>query len=88
MTDDSLRQLIREAVARHTGQRPAAAQSRESSSSPVPSAVAGRALAAAPTGPSLAFSLYVVPRPAGETDCVIEPGTRCDHCGYCLSHGH
>lgn len=87
MTDDSLRQLIREAVARHTGQRPAA-QSKESSLSPGPAAVAGRVLPAAPTGSSLAFSLYVVPRPAGETDCVIEPGTRCDHCGYCLSHGH
>ena len=20
--------------------------------------------------------------------CVIEPNVRCNHCGYCLSHGH
>ena len=20
--------------------------------------------------------------------CVIEPGVQCNHCGYCLSHGH
>ena len=20
--------------------------------------------------------------------CVIEPGVACNHCGYCLSHGH
>jgi hypothetical protein len=20
--------------------------------------------------------------------CVIEPGVPCNHCGYCLSHGH
>jgi hypothetical protein len=20
--------------------------------------------------------------------CVIEPGVRCNHCGYCESHGH
>ena len=20
--------------------------------------------------------------------CVIEPGVTCNHCGYCLSHGH
>ena len=23
-----------------------------------------------------------------EGPCVIEPGVRCNHCGYCESHGH
>ena len=88
MTDEALRQLIREAVARHTGQASRAALPS------VPAAAAGgRVTGRGDTLPdaspaSMAFSLYVVPRPTGETDCVIEPGTRCDHCGYCLSHGH
>jgi hypothetical protein len=21
-------------------------------------------------------------------DCLIEPAVKCDHCGYCKSHGH
>ncbi len=88
MTDQALRQLIREAVARHTGQPARAALA----SSPA-AAAGGRATGRSDTRSdasqaSMAFSLYVVPRPSGETDCVIEPGTRCDHCGYCLSHGH
>jgi hypothetical protein len=29
---------------------------------------------------------YTVPK-AGD-DCVIEPSVRCNHCGYCESHGH
>lgn len=88
MTDDALRRLVREAVARHAGQPSRAALL------PDPAASAGSRASvrdetrsdASPA--SMAFSLYAVPRPAGETDCVIEPGTRCDHCGYCLSHGH
>jgi hypothetical protein len=23
-----------------------------------------------------------------EGACLIEPAVRCNHCGYCLSHGH
>jgi hypothetical protein len=29
---------------------------------------------------------YTLP-PAGDA-CLIEPAVRCNHCGYCLSHGH
>ena len=24
----------------------------------------------------------------GDGACLIEPGVRCNHCGYCLSYGH
>ena len=24
----------------------------------------------------------------GDGACIIEPGVRCNHCGYCLSYGH
>jgi len=26
--------------------------------------------------------------PSADGSCVIEPSVRCNHCGYCLSHGH
>jgi hypothetical protein len=29
---------------------------------------------------------YSLPESSGP--CVIEPGVRCSHCGYCESHGH
>ena len=88
MTDEALRQLIREAVARHTGQ-PARGPLPSGTSAAAGGRATGRADTLADASQaSMAFSLYVVPRPTGETDCVIEPGTRCDHCGYCLSHGH
>lgn len=88
MTDEALRQLIREAVARHTGVVRPGQREAGTGATPHGAAEAGRVRPADRTHASMAFSLYVVPRPPDETDCVIEPGTRCDHCGYCLSHGH
>lgn len=77
MTDDEIRALVRNAVARHLG-----------------AAIAAPA-APPPAGPSapirsvpMAFGRYPLSRDAGETDCIIEPAVRCDHCGYCQSHGH
>jgi hypothetical protein len=29
---------------------------------------------------------YTLPESGGP--CVIEPDVRCNHCGYCQSHGH
>jgi len=29
---------------------------------------------------------YVLPESDGP--CIIEPTVRCNHCGYCQSHGH
>jgi hypothetical protein len=26
--------------------------------------------------------------PSGDSDCIIEPTVRCNHCGYCKSYGH
>jgi hypothetical protein len=33
-------------------------------------------------------SHYRYPLPPSEGPCLIEPGVRCNHCGYCESHGH
>jgi hypothetical protein len=31
---------------------------------------------------------FVIVRPPGETDCIIEPSVTCNHCGYCQCYGH
>jgi len=68
--------MIREAIARHRG-----------GSSPAPPP--------APPAPARAEGIHIhashslfVLSPAPDGDCVIEPGHRCDHCGYCKSLGH
>jgi hypothetical protein len=76
MTDDELRALVREAIARHLGP-PAAA--------PAPTA------AAATPGwrahPS--FGKFLLPRGDDEGGpCLIEPSVACNHCGFCQSYGH
>lgn len=83
MTDDQLRALVRDAVARHLGVRP---------SGPLP--VLREASLASPVGPhtspwSAHPSHYQYVTLVSSSDaCVIEPTVGCDHCGYCKSHGH
>jgi hypothetical protein len=77
MTDQELRALVRDAVARHLGQRAPAVAAR-----PAPlAALAG----AATIHPSHAIYLSVVNTTEA---CVIEPSVPCNHCNYCKSHGH
>ena len=33
-------------------------------------------------------SHYRYPLPESDGPCLIEPGVRCNRCGYCESHGH
>lgn len=76
MNELDLRALVREAVARHMGGGHAA-PARESL--PVRTA--------APREPHPSHGLYVTLINSSDA-CVIEPSVRCDHCGYCKSHGH
>ena len=77
MTDQELRGLVRDAVARHLGQRAPTAAAR-----PAPAAPVGVAISA---HPSHAIYLSVV----NTTDaCILEPSVPCNHCNYCKSHGH
>jgi nitroimidazol reductase NimA-like FMN-containing flavoprotein (pyridoxamine 5'-phosphate oxidase superfamily) len=45
-----------------------------------------------PVAQPLAFAVhpshfrYTLPESGGT--CLIEPAVRCNHCGYCQSHGH
>ena len=33
-------------------------------------------------------SSYQYTLPPSDGPCFIEPGVRCNHCGYCQTHGH
>lgn len=74
MTDDELKSLVRDAVARRLAGRQ-------------PGIESGPAIAN-PTGHA-GFHRYALPR-GSESDgsCLIEPAVRCTHCGYCQSHGY
>ena len=75
MTDQELRALVRDAVARHLGH---GVPSLAAAARPAPAV-------AAAVHPSHAVYLSVV----NTTDaCVIEPSVPCNHCNYCKSHGH
>ncbi len=86
MDEHQVRLLVRQAIARHMGapQVPA----------PVPVTRAA-ALAPAPVMPApagsaahVAFARFNLVRPAGETECLIEPTVTCNHCGHCQCYGH
>jgi hypothetical protein len=90
MTDEELRSLVRDAVARHLNQ----AWPRGFS----PGGTGAEASnpgdeAAGPNvnvpGPQVAFHRYALPRgDDGDGSCLIEPKVRCNHCGFCQSHGY
>ena len=76
MTEQELRALVRQAIARHTGTPPPA--------------YVGPVLSDPPTvllDP--AHAMFVVPTGAdADGPCIIEPAVMCNHCGYCKSLGH
>jgi hypothetical protein len=76
ISEQELRAMIREAIARHAGPR----QSPELPGTPLSERVApGRAHSS--------HGLFAVAA-VGDGECIIEPSHRCDHCGYCKSLGH
>lgn len=79
MDEQQVRVLVRQAIARHMGGAPATA---------IPTVAPTPATAiVAPPGHA-SFAKFHLVRPAGETDCVIEPTVACNHCGHCLCYGH
>lgn len=79
-TEQDLRAMIREAIAKHAGAPGVAREPEVAQVQPAPAAGHGVHIHAS-------HSLFLV---AGSPDgeCVIEPNHRCDHCGYCKSLGH
>lgn len=75
MTEQELRALVRDAIARHAG------ASSTGSGVLVQPGVVFR----------LHPSHGMFPVPAGadaDGPCIIEPAVMCSHCGYCKSYGH
>jgi hypothetical protein len=75
MTEQELRMLVRDAIARHRGLSAAAATS--GGTQPV-------------TFRDHASHGLLAVAAGADTDgpCVIEPAVQCNHCGYCKSYGH
>jgi hypothetical protein len=73
MTEQELRALVRDAIAKHVAAQAGEPQpSRTVSARPHPS----HAMMAVPAGGD------------GDGLCIIEPAVACNHCGYCKSLGH
>jgi hypothetical protein len=77
MTEQELRALVREAIAKHAaGAGPLAARS-------------GREMLPASARQHSSHSMFVLAAGAdGDGACIIEPSVNCNHCGYCKSLGH
>lgn len=84
MDEQQIRLLVRQAIARHMGTPEAPAPVARAA------AVAPPAVMPAPAGTPAhaAFARFHLVRPAGETECLIEPTVTCNHCGHCQCYGH
>jgi hypothetical protein len=85
MTEQELRAMIRDAIARHTG--PGAVRLQPDSTGFGETAFAETGMR--DTGVHASHARLPLLR-SGDDDgqCLIEPAVRCNHCGYCLSLGH
>ena len=72
MTDQELRELVRDAVARHLQLDAAAAPGALSSAG----------------GHASHGLFPLLRGGDSDGACLIEPAVRCTHCGYCQSYGH
>jgi len=86
MTDQELRAMIRDSIARHAG---GDAGRGDTVRVPAPRTVAGKAHTT-DSSPEATAAFLRLPLASGDEDgaCLIEPAVRCTHCGYCLSLGH
>jgi len=73
VSDQDLRQLVRDAIARHTGPALSEARSAESNGE---------------SKGQISFGRFLTLAPTEDGQCIIEPTVRCNHCGYCQSYGH
>jgi hypothetical protein len=74
MTEQELRALVRDAIARTRGVAPG---------------VQGQQGGGAPFQAHLSHAMFVIPTGSdADGPCIIEPSVACNHCGYCKSYGH
>jgi hypothetical protein len=73
MTEQELRALVRDAIARHAASAPGTHASGH----------------AAPLRLHPSHGLFMIPSGSDtDGPCIIEPAVTCNHCGYCKSYGH
>ena len=73
MTEQELRALVRDAIARQAGLAPATASAFQ------PTMARQHA----------SHGMFVLPVGTdSDGPCLIEPAVMCNHCGYCKSYGH
>jgi hypothetical protein len=85
MDEQQVRLLVRQAIARHMGAPPGPAPvTRSAAVAPPQAAMPAPAVSSA----HVAFARFQLVRPAGETECLIEPTVTCNHCGHCQCYGH
>ena len=85
MTDDELRTLVRDAIARHLGPGAGGPAARPGSQT------GDRAHGSRPDPPwreHASFGKFLVLRNDDTGACMIEPSVQCNHCGFCQSYGH
>lgn len=76
MTDQELRELVRESIAKQIGGAQARPRLLETHATPTM------------VDPRLHASHAVYEIARDEGPCIIEPSVPCNHCNYCKSHGH
>ena len=84
MTEQELRMLVRQAIARAQGGAPVAPSPLAPSDAPSHLA----RLAPSHSGHPSHGLLVVSDGSEQEGPCIIEPAVPCNHCGYCKSLGH
>jgi hypothetical protein len=77
ISEQELRQMVRDAIGRHGSGADRGAQACPEVAVPDSGAIRAH--------PSHVLFATV---PSGDGDCIIEPTVRCNHCGYCKSYGH
>ena len=82
MTEQEIRTLVREAIARHTtGHGPLPASTHVAMADAVAQVLSPQRHAS--------HSMFILPTGLdADGPCLIEPAVTCNHCGYCKSFGH
>jgi hypothetical protein len=89
MTDDEIRALVREAIARNLGHRSPGPGQHAPFESAQGSPEQRRGAAPPAWRAHASFGRFLVTSGTEEDGaCLIEPNVRCNHCGYCQSYGH
>jgi len=83
MTEQELRALVREAIA-----KAGAGAAKAAPYAPPYAAVVGRGFSPAEVTSHSSHALFTLAPGDPEGRCIIEPGVACNHCGYCKSYGH